>query len=546
MPASVATGGDEFLAGARLPSHAHENSPIPFKPPPPTPGEPIACVDDLLRELDLRDLSIGLQLDELEEERPKLLSQLRNAGVSKIGHRQSIASALMRARRAGRVKLASPPAVAAPDREPLPPGMESISLPAGRHVRVFAVSDVHADHKANMSWLGAHLPAPVPGGFDVCLCPGDVSDNLGVLASALSMLKQRFDEVVFTVGNHDLWVDTARSAPPERAQESSLDKLARVESACASLGVRTRPLYVRVADGDDVLIVPLYSWYHSSWDAEPELPDEPMSVAQYEATWTDFYRCRWPPRFGAAPAAAPEDGGDALAAHFASLNDDALGRALAVLPRRPPLGRAPPRRLDRVETYARYGQTVSPTSSMWTSVDPERFFTPRDAASGGAIGAGGEAGGEGARRGPFVISMSHFVPRQELLPEKRMLLNGFLHRVSGSAPLEAQLRRLMPDVHVFGHTHLLIDLTIDGVRYVQWPLGTPREQKAQTRESSHGLMRLYDGADGGEAPQHWTHWGRHYELYARDTSKTDLAPWALKVRQMLTPRAAPAAAGGYM
>ena len=35
----------------------------------------------------------------------------------------------------------------------------------------------------------------------------------------------------------------------------------------------------------------------------------------------------------------------------------------------------------------------------------------------------------------------------------------------GSAPLEAQIRRLMPDVHAFGHTHLNMDATIDGVRY---------------------------------------------------------------------------------
>ena len=111
------------------------------------------------------------------------------------------------------------------------------------------------------------------------------------------------------------------------------------------------------------------------------------------------------------------------------------------------------------------------------------------------------------------------VPRQELIPEKRMLLQPSLHKVSGSDPLEAQIRRLMPDVHVFGHTHLNMDLTLDGIRYVQWPLGTPREQKAQTRVSSFGLMCIYDGSSGGESAQHWTHWGRHYEEFERDLTK---------------------------
>jgi hypothetical protein len=112
-----------------------------------------------------------------------------------------------------------------------------------------------------------------------------------------------------------------------------------------------------------------------------------------------------------------------------------------------------------------------------------------------------------------------------------MLLQATLHKVSGSEPLEAQVRRLMPDVHAFGHTHLNMDLTLDGIRYVQWPLGTPREQRAQTRVSSFGLMCVYDGASGGETPQHWTHWGRHYEEFERDLTKTARPPYVTKVME---------------
>jgi predicted phosphodiesterase len=37
-------------------------------------------------------------------------------------------------------------------------------------------------------------------------------------------------------------------------------------------------------------------------------------------------------------------------------------------------------------------------------------------------------------------------------------------QVIGSNPLEAQVRRLRSDLHLFGHTHIPIDTVIDGVR----------------------------------------------------------------------------------
>ena len=90
--------------------------------------------------------------------------------------------------------------------------------------------------------------------------------------------------------------------------------------------------------------------------------------------------------------------------------------------------------------------------------------------------------------------------------------------------------QLMPDMHVFGHTHLNYDTTLGGIRYIQWPLGTPREQQGQTRSSSFGPLCVYDGADGGEVPQVWTHWARHYEEYERDLARTEVMPYLRKFR----------------
>lgn len=382
-----------------------------------------------------------------------------------------------------------------------------------------------------MQWIRHKLPATHDGALDVCVCCGDVSDSLDTLRQVLELLKQRFDEVLFTPGNHELWVGRHQ---PEGA--TSLDRLAAVRKLCDELSVRTGPL--RVVGEDDVLFVPLYSWYHASWDGEPDLPDDSERALRF---WTDYHRCRW-------PDALSTD--EERARHFARLNEPLVGALATALPPAPG-GRAPPPPLTKRQTYGRFGAT--PTSDeLWSSVDPATFFTPLAPAEAGAsqpappaakpthgtdlprAAANDQSEGEataeraGGRR-PFVISFSHFLPRQELLPEKRMLVFADLHKVSGSVHLEEQVRRLMPDVHVFGHTHLPMDTTIEGIRYVQWALGNPREQSGATRVV-FGLMKLYDGTAGGEAPQHWTHWTKHYETYARDLSRTQKPPYLLNLR----------------
>ena len=44
------------------------------------------------------------------------------------------------------------------------------------------------------------------------------------------------------------------------------------------------------------------------------------------------------------------------------------------------------------------------------------------------------------------------------------------------------------------------------------------------------LLTLGEPAAGGEAAQHWTHWGEHYATYERDLTRTELAPWVLKYK----------------
>ena len=50
-------------------------------------------------------------------------------------------------------------------------------------------------------------------------------------------------------------------------------------------------------------------------------------------------------------------------------------------------------------------------------------------------------------------------------------------------------------MHIFGHTHLTVDLVVEGQRYVQWALGTQREQQAMTRAvGDTGMLVLHHGS----------------------------------------------------
>ena len=529
----------------------------------------VSTISDVLAlaHLGSKNLEPKLSLSELALlERLPLLKQLQAAGLS-LPERQAFANALLKAKREGALHPqecapaatldVSDPAIASASAsgKPSPPsGITCTALAPGEYCRIFVISDAHADHPANLEWIQTRLPARAANAFDVCLCAGDLSDTPDTLNQALHILKSRFHEVVFTAGNHELWMKprpiSLGGAPNT---QTSLARLHQIHAECERMGVRTSPLWIVVPDkaARDLLVVPLSSWYHECFDTEPDLPsgadagargDGDDEASSFRGMWTDYHLCKWPE--------GTVHGSRKLAETIASFNEPYLARLIPALRASRSNGRPqPPVRLSKTETYALYEQAPYQVGPLWSSVDAPTFFTERrstrptqtpthetltpcngtdDASTDDVRADVGDA------HRPFIVSLSHMVPRQELVPEKRMLLQPSLHKVCGSHPLEEQIRRLMPDVHAFGHTHLNIDLTCDGIRYVQWPLGTPREQRAQTRVSSFGLMCVYDGAKGGETPQHWTHWGRHYEEYERDLSKVARPPYVLQVQNSLS------------
>lgn len=149
---------------------------------------------------------------------------------------------------------------------------------------IYAWSDLHTDYPANLDTI-RHLDKR---NFrrDTLLVGGDVSDNVSILKETLSLLNDRFLNVFFVPGNHDLWLQSQGGFPCSSAKYRYLLNL------CANIGVYTESRKI-VDSGRAIWIVPLMTWY-----TKPEEGDDSLYVPKDGEDpslrmWMDNYRIRW-------------------------------------------------------------------------------------------------------------------------------------------------------------------------------------------------------------------------------------------------------------
>jgi predicted phosphodiesterase len=162
-------------------------------------------------------------------------------------------------------------------------------------MRVFALSDIHIDYEVNAKWIANLSIAEYRD--DALILAGDVTDSLRLLEWCLGALVKRFKKVLFTPGNHELWVIR------EDRNKDSFQKFEEVSAVVESSGASMRTFRER-----GLSIIPLLAWYDYSFGEPSE---------ELRAMWMDYRACRWPSGY------TEED----VAAHFAALNDGQVSMA---------------------------------------------------------------------------------------------------------------------------------------------------------------------------------------------------------------------------
>lgn len=140
--------------------------------------------------------------------------------------------------------------------------------------RLLAISDLHVAYQENRDFVSRLRPADPA---DWLLVAGDVGEIGADVEWALGVLRERYAEVVWAPGNHELW--TPREDPLRLRGEERYRHLVEV---CRRLGVHTPedPYPVWDGPGGPVTVVPLFTLYDYSWRPEgTSTKDEALALA---------------------------------------------------------------------------------------------------------------------------------------------------------------------------------------------------------------------------------------------------------------------------
>jgi 3',5'-cyclic AMP phosphodiesterase CpdA len=137
---------------------------------------------------------------------------------------------------------------------------------------LWAVSDLHVAYRENRAIVDALLP---DSAGDWLIVAGDVGEIFTDVTITLSRLRERFAQVIWAPGNHELWTH-----PKDPVQLRGVERYDKLVEACRRVGVLTPedPYPVWVGPGGPVTVAPLFLLYDYSFRA-PGTTDTEDSLA---------------------------------------------------------------------------------------------------------------------------------------------------------------------------------------------------------------------------------------------------------------------------
>ncbi|MCK5931074.1 MAG: metallophosphoesterase [Fulvimarina manganoxydans] len=138
--------------------------------------------------------------------------------------------------------------------------------------RLFAVSDLHLGHAANREAIEAIRPRP----DDWLILAGDVAERDEHIRLAFEHFGQKFRQLVWVPGNHELWTRPGRDAVRGEARYAHLVEL------CRSYGVLTPEDDYPILNliGGPVRLVPMFLLYDYSFRPDHVALDDAVAWAR--------------------------------------------------------------------------------------------------------------------------------------------------------------------------------------------------------------------------------------------------------------------------
>ena len=124
-------------------------------------------------------------------------------------------------------------------------------------MKLWAISDLHVGYRANQEAIEALAPRP-DDWLAVC---GDLGDGLEQTALGLDLLRDKFAQLLWVPGNHELWT------VPRKSELRGVARYEALVALCRERGVLTPedPFPVWPGDGGPHLIAPLFALYDYSF-----------------------------------------------------------------------------------------------------------------------------------------------------------------------------------------------------------------------------------------------------------------------------------------